>query len=124
MEIDKQEMVHFAQWMDDAARTIEKWAEHAPEYFKKKGRLVPDICRFDDRAQYIRDMLAAARDTTVAPAQTARQIYDRERAQAAKAARVAAPAAPNDNTEKEACVHFTGHTMFDEATPPPQSVDK
>jgi hypothetical protein len=82
MEISKLEMVHFAQWMDDAARSIEKWAEHAPEYFKKKGRLIPDVDRFDQRAQYIRDILAAAKaEEHGSPAAT--------------------PAAPNDNTEKD-----------------------
>lgn len=82
MEISKQQMVEFAQWMDDAARTIEKWAQHAPDYFKKKGRLLVDVDRFDERAQAIRDFLAAAKGVdTPAPGQP-----------------------PNDNMKNEACV--------------------
>jgi len=70
MEIDKLQLVHIAQWLEDAARTIEKWAEHAPSYFKTKGRLLVDVNRFDERADFVRELLQAAKgiDSAAAPA--------------------------------------------------------
>lgn len=62
MDISKQQLVEMAQWLDDAVLTIKKWAHHAPDYFIRKGRLTPDIQRFEERAQAIRTLLAAAKE--------------------------------------------------------------